>query len=133
MPSQWMPTLAVGVTSHHSAICLVSVVAFCGQSRISGGVLEFGSSGKTLNPRRARARAFSAIRHAWNLLRGAHVQKESVTRLAFSDLEMFTDQPAIIQTDGDPAASVSRFKIEVAHKALHILVPPTAPPGLFEK
>lgn len=77
--------------------------------------------------------AFSAIRHAWNLLRGAHVQKESVTRLAFSDLEMFTDQPAIIQTDGDPAASVSRFKIEVAHKALHILVPPTAPPGLFEK
>ena len=75
--------------------------------------------------------AVSALSHAWNLLRGTHVKKENVTRLAFSSLDIVADRPATIQTDGDPSPAVSKLRIEVARRALNILVPPTASKDLF--
>jgi diacylglycerol kinase family enzyme len=48
-------------------------------------------------------------------------------------MEIYTAAPQAMQTDGEPLAPTDHFSIEVAPRAVRVLVPPQVPRGLFAK
>jgi len=65
-----------------------------------------------------------ALRHAYDLWRGSHVNSEAVHRITFRNLRVEADSPCWIQTDGEARESTTVAQISVQAKALKLLMPP---------
>jgi diacylglycerol kinase (ATP) len=65
-----------------------------------------------------------ALRHAYDLWRGSHVNSGAAERIAFRNLRVEADAPYWIQTDGEARGSAQVAEISVQARALKLLVPP---------
>ncbi len=65
-----------------------------------------------------------ALRHAYDLWRGNHVNSDGVHRITFHNLRVEADSPYWIQTDGEARGSAQVAAITVQTRALKILMPP---------
>jgi YegS/Rv2252/BmrU family lipid kinase len=65
-----------------------------------------------------------ALRHAYDLWRGNHVNSGAAHRVTFHHLRIEADAPYWIQTDGEARGSAQVAEISVQHHALRLLVPP---------
>jgi len=65
-----------------------------------------------------------ALRHAYDLWRGSHVNSEAVHRITFRNLRVEADSPYWIQTDGEARGSAKIADISVQTHALKLLMPP---------
>ena len=65
-----------------------------------------------------------ALRHAYDLWRGTHVNSEAVHRITFCNLRVEADSPYWIHTDGEARVSTQTAEISVQTHALKLLVPP---------
>lgn len=65
-----------------------------------------------------------ALRHAYNMWRGYHVNAEDVRHITFSSLRVEGESPFWIQTDGEPRGSSQTAEIKVRSHALKMLMPP---------
>jgi diacylglycerol kinase family enzyme len=67
-----------------------------------------------------------ALRNAWILLRGAHVNDANTHRLPFREVTIETDRPVPMHRDGEAAPDTNRFEISVCPHALKIFSPQTS-------
>lgn len=65
-----------------------------------------------------------ALRHAYEMMTGKHLNSEVARKLTFSSLRVEADSPFFIQTDGEPRGSAQSVEIKVQSGALKMLVPP---------
>ena len=65
-----------------------------------------------------------ALRHAYELWRGTHVNSEAAQRIPFRNLRVEADSPYWIQTDGEARGSTRVAEISVQARALRLLMPP---------
>jgi diacylglycerol kinase (ATP) len=65
-----------------------------------------------------------ALRHAYELWRGTHVNSDAAQRITFRNLRVEADSPYWIQTDGEARGSTQVAQISVQTHALKLLVPP---------
>jgi diacylglycerol kinase (ATP) len=65
-----------------------------------------------------------ALRHAYNMWRGYHINAEDVRRITFNTLRIEGDAPFWIQTDGEPRGSAQSAEIKIHSRALKMLMPP---------
>jgi YegS/Rv2252/BmrU family lipid kinase len=65
-----------------------------------------------------------ALRHAYDLWRGSHVNSDAVHRIIFRNLRVEADSPYWIQTDGEARESAAMAEISVQAQALKLLMPP---------
>jgi diacylglycerol kinase family enzyme len=65
-----------------------------------------------------------ALRHAYDLWRGSHVNYDAVQRITFRNLRVEADSDYWIHTDGEARGSESIAEISVQTRALKLLVPP---------
>ncbi|HXF85944.1 MAG TPA: diacylglycerol kinase family protein [Anaerolineales bacterium] len=65
-----------------------------------------------------------ALRHAYDLWRGRHVNSGAVRRIRFNNLRIEAESPCWIQTDGEPRGTAQTIEIKVQARALKMLVPP---------
>jgi len=65
-----------------------------------------------------------ALRHAYELWRGTHVNSDAAHRITFRNLRVEADSPYWIQTDGEARGSSQIAEISVQTRALKLLVPP---------
>lgn len=65
-----------------------------------------------------------ALRHAYELWRGTHVNSDAAHRITFRNLRVEADSPYWIQTDGEARGSAQVAEISVQTRALKLLVPP---------
>lgn len=65
-----------------------------------------------------------ALRHAYELWRGTHVNSEAAQRIPFRSLHVEADAPYWIQTDGEARGTSQVTEISVQTRALKLLVPP---------
>ena len=65
-----------------------------------------------------------ALRHAYDLWRGSHVNSEAAHRISFHNLRVEADSPYWIQTDGEARGSAKIAEISVQPHALKLLMPP---------
>ena len=65
-----------------------------------------------------------ALRHAYDLWRGSHVNSEAAQRITFRNLRVEADSPYWIQTDGEARGSSTIAEISVQTRALKLLMPP---------
>lgn len=65
-----------------------------------------------------------ALRHAYDLWRGSHVNSDAAHRITFRDLRVEADSPYWIQTDGEARGSSTIAEISVQTHALKLLMPP---------
>jgi diacylglycerol kinase (ATP) len=65
-----------------------------------------------------------ALRHAYDLWSGNHVNSSAARRITFRNLRVAADAPYWIQTDGEARGSASVAEISVQTHALKLLVPP---------
>jgi YegS/Rv2252/BmrU family lipid kinase len=65
-----------------------------------------------------------ALRHAYDLWRGTHVNSGAAQRIPFRNLRVESDSPYWIQTDGEARGSAQMAEISVQTRALKLLVPP---------
>jgi diacylglycerol kinase (ATP) len=65
-----------------------------------------------------------ALRHAYDLWRGSHVNSGAVQRITFRNLRVEADSPYWIQTDGEPRGSAQVAEMSVQRHVLKLLVPP---------
>jgi len=65
-----------------------------------------------------------ALRHAYDLWRGSHINSEAVQRITFRNLRVEADSPYWIQTDGEARGSAKITEISVQPHALKLLMPP---------
>jgi YegS/Rv2252/BmrU family lipid kinase len=65
-----------------------------------------------------------ALRHAYDLWRGNHVNSDAAHRITFRNLRVEADSPYWIQTDGEARGSAQIAEISVQTHALKMLVPP---------
>ena len=64
-----------------------------------------------------------ALRHAYNMWRGYHVNAEDVRRITFNNLRVEGESPFWIQTDGEPRGSAQQAEINIHARALKMLMP----------
>jgi diacylglycerol kinase (ATP) len=64
-----------------------------------------------------------ALRHAYELSLGKHLESDAARRIRFRSLRVEADTPFMIQLDGDPAPSAQKVEIVVKPRALNILMP----------
>ncbi|KAA3643185.1 MAG: diacylglycerol kinase family lipid kinase [Chloroflexi bacterium] len=74
---------------------------------------------------------WQSIQHVFNVLVGQHVKSGDVQKLSFRKLRMRSEQPIYLQLDGEPMGSEGQVNIDLQHRVLSVLVPPTAPEALF--
>jgi len=67
-----------------------------------------------------------ALRHAYYMWRGYHINSESARRITFHSLRLEGESPFMIQTDGEPRGSAQTAEINVRARALKLLTPPGA-------
>ena len=65
-----------------------------------------------------------ALRHAYNMWRGHHLNAEDVRRITFNNLRVEGEAPFWIQTDGEPRGSAQAAEIKIRSRALKMLMPP---------
>jgi diacylglycerol kinase (ATP) len=65
-----------------------------------------------------------ALRHAYDLWRGTHVNSDAVRRITFRSLRVEAESPFWIQTDGEARGSTRVAEISVQSRALKLLMPP---------
>jgi YegS/Rv2252/BmrU family lipid kinase len=65
-----------------------------------------------------------ALRHAYELWRGTHVNSGAAQRIPFRYLRVESDSPYWIQTDGEARGSAQVAEISVQTRALKLLMPP---------
>jgi len=65
-----------------------------------------------------------ALRHAYNMWTGHHINADDVRRITFNNLRVESELPFWIQTDGEPRGSTQTAKIKVHSQALKMLMPP---------
>jgi YegS/Rv2252/BmrU family lipid kinase len=65
-----------------------------------------------------------ALRHAYNMWRGHHINAEDVRRITFNSLRVEGESPFWIQTDGEPRGSAQSAEIKIQSRALRMLMPP---------
>jgi YegS/Rv2252/BmrU family lipid kinase len=65
-----------------------------------------------------------ALRHAYDLWRGSHVNSDAAHRITFRNLRVEGDSAYWIQTDGEARGLANVAEISVQAKALKLLVPP---------
>lgn len=72
-----------------------------------------------------------ALRHARDLLTGAHMKSQLVQRIQTSRLRMAANRPIPVQLDGEPFEPGREVEIGVHRRALKILVPADTSEALF--
>jgi diacylglycerol kinase (ATP) len=65
-----------------------------------------------------------ALRHAYDLWRGTHVNSDAAQRITFRNLRVEADSSFWLQTDGEARGSAQAIEISVQTHALKLLVPP---------
>ena len=65
-----------------------------------------------------------ALRHAYDLWRGTHVNSDAAHRIMFRSLRVEADSPYWVQTDGEARGSTQIAEIRVQTHALKLLMPP---------
>jgi diacylglycerol kinase (ATP) len=65
-----------------------------------------------------------ALRHAYDLWRGTHVNSDAAQRITFRNLRVEADAPFWLQTDGEARGSALVAEIGVQTHALKLLMPP---------
>jgi len=65
-----------------------------------------------------------ALRHAYNMWRGHHLNAEDVRRISFNKLRVEGEAPFWIQTDGEPRGSAQQAEIKIQSRTLKMLMPP---------
>jgi YegS/Rv2252/BmrU family lipid kinase len=65
-----------------------------------------------------------ALRHAYELWRGTHLNSEAAQRIPFRNLRVEADSSYWIQTDGEARGSAQVAEISVQTRVLKLLVPP---------
>ena len=65
-----------------------------------------------------------ALRHAYNMWRGHHINAEDVRRITFNHLRVEGESPFWIQTDGEPRGSAQQAEIKIQSRVLKMLMPP---------
>lgn len=65
-----------------------------------------------------------ALRHAYELWRGTHVNSDAAQRIPFRSIRVEADSPFWIQTDGEARGSAQAADISVRARALKLLMPP---------
>ena len=65
-----------------------------------------------------------ALRHAYNMWRGYHLNAVDVRRITFNSLRVEGDAPFWIQTDGEARGSAQSADIKICSRALKMLMPP---------
>lgn len=70
------------------------------------------------------------LRHMANILSQHYLDNPKVVYRQACHIEVHTDPPMAVQADGDPIG-MTPVTIEVVPRALRVLVPPSAPAGLF--
>jgi YegS/Rv2252/BmrU family lipid kinase len=65
-----------------------------------------------------------ALRHAYDLWRGSHINSDAVQRITFRNLRVEANSPYWIQTDGEARGSATITEISVQPHALKLLMPP---------
>jgi len=65
-----------------------------------------------------------ALRHAYNMWRGYHLNAADARRITFNSLRVEGEAPFWIQTDGEPRGSAQSAEIKVHSRALKMLMPP---------
>jgi diacylglycerol kinase family enzyme len=74
--------------------------------------------------------ALQTFTYLWQVWRGQHERNPDVTVLNGTSVQVSTTQPMPVHADGDPAGHTP-FDCRIEPGALHLLVPRTAPSGLF--
>jgi YegS/Rv2252/BmrU family lipid kinase len=67
-----------------------------------------------------------ALRHAYDMWRGDHINSNAARRISFNTLRVEGESPFMIQTDGEPRGSAQTAEIKVHARALKLLTPPGA-------
>jgi YegS/Rv2252/BmrU family lipid kinase len=65
-----------------------------------------------------------ALRHAYDLWRGTHVNSDAAHRIPFKNLRVEADSSYWIQTDGEARGTAQVAEISVQTRALKLLMPP---------
>ena len=65
-----------------------------------------------------------ALRHAYDLWRGSHVNSDAAHRITFRNLRVEADSSYWVQTDGEARGSVQKTEISIQTRALKMLMPP---------
>ena len=65
-----------------------------------------------------------ALRHAYDLWRGSHLNSEATRRITFRNLRVEADSSYWIQTDGEARETAKTAEISVQPHALKLLMPP---------
>jgi diacylglycerol kinase family enzyme len=64
-----------------------------------------------------------ALRHAYELSLGKHLESDAAQRIRFQTLRVEADSPFMVQLDGDPAPTAQKVEIVVKPRALNMLMP----------
>lgn len=72
------------------------------------------------------------FKHVWLIQQGRQFSSPDFMRVSGKRVQIETWPPMAVQTDGDPAGSTP-FMCHVQPQALRVLVPPSAPEGLFSR
>jgi len=64
-----------------------------------------------------------AVRHAYDLWQGRHLESDAARRIPFRTLRVEADVPFMVHFDGDPAPSAQKVEIIVKPCALKVLIP----------
>jgi diacylglycerol kinase (ATP) len=65
-----------------------------------------------------------ALRHAYDMWRGNHINSDAARRITFKQLRIEADSPFWIQTDGEPRGSAQCVEISIQPQRLKMLMPP---------
>ena len=65
-----------------------------------------------------------ALRHAYNMWSGHHINADDVRCITFNNLRIEGESPFWIQTDGEPRGSTQKAEINIQSHALKMLMPP---------
>lgn len=65
-----------------------------------------------------------ALRHAYNMWSGHHINADDVRCITFNNLRIEGESPFWIQTDGEPRGSAQKAEINIQSHALKMLMPP---------
>ncbi|MDY7078844.1 MAG: diacylglycerol kinase family lipid kinase [Chloroflexota bacterium] len=71
-----------------------------------------------------------AVRHLLKIISQRYLQDPHVVHRQARRIEVWTEEAVPVQADGDPIGATP-ITLQVVPHALRILVPPSAPPGLF--
>jgi len=76
--------------------------------------------------------SLTAFQYLFEVALGRHAQDPNVQKVTGRHVRVTTDPTLPFQQDGDPAGETP-FVCEIQPRALRVLVPPTAPAGLFSR